>query len=206
MSSSLRKDLPLQILVYAYFPGRCLVQVHVQRDSPVSELHGLFPSEALSFIANGVSLCDQNTFDFYSIRDRDVVVALPAGSDVALVRKWSLVTDDSDTFAEKIGYLINHETSREVGRLRDFQMMRVERRPRSFRKLVSAYQNSHGRVASSPQASFTVPSAPVTPNVDPLPTFWRTEAMTTTVGSTEPLTVLKDEQIVSEQSPETLQP
>jgi hypothetical protein len=152
-------------------------------------------------------LSDQNTFDFYSIRQKDIIVAIPAESDPGDFRKWSSVTDDSETFAEKMSYLTSQGTSREVARLRDYQMIRAERRPRSFRKLISNYQNSgYGRVTSTLHVPLAIPSAPLLPNSNPLPIFWRRETTRTLVDSTQPFPVMKDEQIVSEQSPDTLQP
>jgi hypothetical protein len=192
MQKSARKGESGSILIYAYFPGRCVVQIHVDPRSLVSELHHFFPAERLSFIAHGIHLGDAFTLDSYSIHDKDVIIALPIESPPSDVHKWCTATDDTEVFADQVGFLVGQGTSREVARLRDFQMIRLEKRPRSFRRFISAYRPGRQPCTpTSPICQLTVGDRSVGPNADPLPVMWRTGDGSTPVAAA-PIPVEKD--------------
>jgi hypothetical protein len=192
MRSQRRSAEPTTLLIYAYFPGRCVVQIHIEPQWPVSELHRFFPAESLSFISNGIQLSDTFTFDFYRLHDKDVIVALPRGAPSADLQRWCVATDDSEAFTDQVGFLVGTGTSREVARLRDYQMIRVEKRPRTFRRFASACRNAgQTRTSSAAPCSLTVVDRPEEPSADPLPILWRTEGGDAPVAAA-PVSVVKD--------------
>jgi hypothetical protein len=64
------------------------------------------------------------TFSFYRIREMDVIVAVSGSNADAL--KWTKVTEESDTFQERIHFILNPGTARELSRLRDLIALRFD--------------------------------------------------------------------------------
>jgi hypothetical protein len=130
----------------------------------VSALQRLF-SEPHRFICNGVELLEHMTLDFYEIRDGDVIIALPGElQGLYKVADWITVTRDSDTFNQTVQSILNTRTAREVYRLRDLHIMRLEGRAKSYRH-VGDHVTFHGRLTESPgqkntQVNFAEAAAP----------------------------------------------
>jgi hypothetical protein len=189
------RSLPSPILLYAYFPGRCIVQVHVNPQSQISDLHHYFPSENVTFVANGIRLADSDTFQSCAIRDKDVIIAIPASAP-ANIPRWCALSEDSEAFAEQVGFLVNQRTSREVARLRDFQMTRVDRRPRQFRRYVSNFQTAHQPFSSRPGPGLSIGESASAPSVAPLPTLWREPGEDSDMPAAAEMQIVKEEHLV----------
>jgi hypothetical protein len=183
----------LKISLHVYFPGRCVAQVSVVATAQIQELRRLPHSDSVTFVCNGVHLLDNQTFGFYDLRPKDIIVALPCTPDNRDVPKWIALTHDSDAFGERIACIINQDISREAGRLRDFQLTKMERRPRTFRKLVA----NAGRKSPPPGRileTTVIAPQPDSPSRDPLPVGWAPARGQLIVGS--PALLVKDEQMV----------
>jgi hypothetical protein len=162
-----------KIALHVYYPGRCVAKVNVCPDAKVHDLHRLVPTDEVTFICNGVVLAKGCTFGFYGLREKDIVVCLPVAADSGDVCKWISLTRDSEAFNDRVSAIINPGTSREAARLRDFQFMRMERKPRAFRKLADNIQRRAGNHTVEKRSSPTLfLSGPDFPSVDPLPVFW----------------------------------
>jgi hypothetical protein len=191
---------PLKISLHVYFPGRCVAHVSVVATAQVQELRRLTRSDSVTFVCNGVHLLDNQTFAFYGLLPKDIIVALPDNHDVG---KWIVLTHDSDAFSDRIVCIVNRDISREVGRLRDFQLTKMERRARTFRKLVAS-----ARWTSPPprmtHETTVIAAPPESPNCDPLPVGWGPAREQNVVGS--PALLVKDEQMVGVRCGEPIRP
>ena len=183
-----------QLSIYLYIPGNCILKVRVSKSSPVSDLKKILRNEQAVFIYNGTMLDEKGTFQSYDLKDSEVIVALSSKYTSFEIERWMNATRDSDAFVEKIDGIVNQKTLRESARLRDFQLAKMERKPRAFRRLCATYrsfsESAISITSSDTTLSFNMPSSPST---DPLPIFWDSPVPQTTVGDvqdTEPIDVL----------------
>jgi hypothetical protein len=67
------------------------------------------------------------SFDFYTIEDRDTIVALPESSDpVRQFGRWAQSSRDSEAFNSLVNSIMNLTTRRESMRLRDLAVIKKE--------------------------------------------------------------------------------
>jgi hypothetical protein len=110
------------------------------------------------------------TFAASGFRNGDSIVALPVHTPGSICGRsqWINLTRDSESFNESLRWMLDPATAGESARLRDLQLMRLERRPRSMRRLCSPVLPE----ADSPPRtdSSTVLGLPLkSPSVDALP-------------------------------------
>jgi hypothetical protein len=86
---------------------------------------------------NGRLLLDSKTFECYDMLSKDSIVARSAEPSSDDTRRWLALTKEWEVLNERISCFANPSVSREVGRLRDLQLMRLDTRPRSVRKFMS---------------------------------------------------------------------
>lgn len=72
----------------------------------------------------------KNDFDAENIDDNEEV------------RKWMRLTQDTETFNEKMRLIVNQDNARETARLKDILLSKIERKPRYFRKLCLAIKEN----------------------------------------------------------------
>jgi hypothetical protein len=160
------------VSLHVYCPGRCVAKVNVRPGARIQELHRLIPGDAVTFVSNGVVLVEKQTFSFYGIRERDIIVSVPCQPTDREMAKWIDLTRDCEAFSERIASIIDQGTSREAGRIRDFQITRMERKPRTFRRLTNNCQRP--LLPLRPQKAFRtiLPERADGPSIEPLPVFW----------------------------------
>jgi len=165
-----RSTDPPKVLVNIYFPGKRILKANVVETATVSDLKPIIPFKGATLIHNGIVLTDSISFKYYGIKEKDVIVVVNSNKDSNSINKWKSITSDKEVFNEKIAGIIDPQTARETARIRDFQLMRMERKPRIFRKLCASIPTM---VESKPfsGASLTVFSyqRPGGPSSDPLP-------------------------------------
>lgn len=101
------------------------------------------------------------------------------------VRKWMRLTQDTETFNEKMRLIVNQDNARETARLKDIFLSKIERKPRYFRKLCLAtkenqnlYDNTNSLFASKSSIeqinSSLIVDYPTNdePSTEPLPIFF----------------------------------
>jgi hypothetical protein len=136
----------------------------------ISALQCLWPSSPKRFIYNGLELIDAMTFAFYGIRDGDSIIALPAGNDsLHHTSQWIALTRDADAFNDVLHWMLDPATAAESARLRDIHLLKLEMRPRAFRKLnVAEDDEKDGKAAPDVAAHRPAPA----PTTQPLPVPW----------------------------------
>jgi hypothetical protein len=136
----------------------------------ISALQSLWPSSPKRFIYNGVELADAMTFAFYGIRDGDSIIALPAGGDsLHHTSQWIAPTRDADAFNDALHWMLDPATAAESARLRDIHLLKLEMRPRAFRKMNIADDEEKDPKAAADVATCQPALAPTT---RPLPVPW----------------------------------
>jgi hypothetical protein len=126
-------------------------------------------------------LCPKMTFESCCIDDGASIVALreeylkdPARK--AFVESWVLLTQDAETFNERINFTLNPAARMEVARLRDLRHIRMERRSKYFSRLTQSVMNLEAaariKVVGSLNLNYEVLDAP---NCKALPVLWQCE-------------------------------
>jgi hypothetical protein len=144
----------------------------VRLSSQVQSLQSLWSSPK-RFIFNGAELLETMTFNFYGIRDGDSIVAISVNNCHSLygLNYWLSLTRDSDSFNDSLRWMLDAKTNGEAARLRDLQMVRVERKSRLFRRISSAVVNEE--TCSGITAPLVIDYPPASePSTEPLPVPW----------------------------------
>jgi hypothetical protein len=113
------------------------------------------------------------TFDYYGIREGDVIVALPEGETrrPSVMNLWINMTRDQENVRELIRWMLDPTTSGEAARLRDLHMIKAEQRPRSFAKVCSTFQQANRQGSTIGQTTISS-ERPQFPSTDALPAVW----------------------------------
>ena len=168
--------------ILVYVPGCCVARININLKSKISELRFFVPSQSsITFLFNGQILLENFSFEFYGIKPLDIVVIVQQSQQDDST-KWISLTKDNDSFTDRISSIINQKTSREAARLRDFQLIRMERKPKTFRKLCSAKMtrmsnsNSYNiynlyQDTNSIKTNIDYKKSD-SPNTEELPSFW----------------------------------
>ena len=164
------KKIPLLV----YFPGRCIVRVTVSPKATIDDLRRStrIPKMSVDFIANGQILIEGRPFSYFRLSTGDVIVAISKKSENAEISKWMSMTRDSESFSERISSIIDPNTAREAARLRDFQMLRMERKPNCYRRLTSSLKTQLLCDSFAYQTVVVDHNINSQPNTDPLPVLW----------------------------------
>jgi hypothetical protein len=194
-----------KILIHIYLPGRCIAQVNVVPGSPIRELRSVLRSDRITFLFNGILLSDSNSFDFYGIREQDFLLALPIPPEAAYTSGWISLSQDTESFKERLECLLNRGTASEVARIRDQQFTKIERRPRTFRRLTASCQGGLEFPPPETQSSaMVIARSDDAPSVAPLPILWSEPAANVMVAPGQNLGLVKDDQFVSDREAETV--
>ena len=156
-----------------YHPCRYVVKLILNPKAHISDLRRLLPLEHCQFVFEGQLLVDTKTFQFYGIKTGDTLVVVQAAEMGLEVDKWLSITDDVDGFRDKMKSVLNEGAGRETARIRDMLMTKLERKPRTFRKLCVAVENLAQRTFSGKNielnTDFVTGDAP---SDKPLPVNW----------------------------------
>ena len=162
-----------KISMVVYFPGKWVFKASVSKFASIKELKGLLPDKSVSFVYDGNLLIDSHTFSFYGIKNGDILIVIKSTDNNFLNQKWIAYSKENDTFNERINSIINPQTTNEVVRLRDLQMSRIERKPKTFRKLCQTATNFETKFNNNRLLEVNISNTPpINPSTSPLPIFW----------------------------------
>lgn len=175
MSSASEED---KIFVLVYYPGKWVLKANVLPTATAKDLRMLIPESNVSFIHNGRCLLNSIPFSMYNIKERDIIIVCKNERQI-VKEKWYSITKDNETFKNRVGSVIDPKTAREAARLKDFQMLRLEKRTKVFMKLCAQYTNKFDTACDTQQELNRAKNSPKTIipeksslNSDPLPIFW----------------------------------
>ena len=137
-------------------------------------------------------MSDSYPLMYYDIKERDIIIVVPAES---LTEQWISMTRNSEMFKDRVRNIIDYQTSQEMARIRDFQIAKIERRPKIFRRMCSSVNNPMTRTRSKPSFSLSraPESPPPAPSAEPLPAFWASSCGVAPVPPMAPLSPLSTE-------------
>ncbi|OHT00732.1 hypothetical protein TRFO_32455 [Tritrichomonas foetus] len=178
MGTSTRK-IPIVI----YLPSKYVVKLSVAPSAYVNELRRIITINNIDFVFNGTILSGNQTFRSAGLKSGDSIVVIfhKSNSDKTYeeLQKWLQITQDSESFNEKMQLILNEDNAREAARLRDVFLSKIERKPRSFRRLCLAVaENNKNKEREVQGNNFSLSidyEKPEMPSCDPLPIFFTSE-------------------------------
>ena len=168
-----------KIFVLIYFPGKWVLKANVLSTATIKDIKKLIANDDVVFIHNGVEMNDSLPFSFYEVKDRDLLIVCSKMKRF-VHEKWTNLTKDTDLFNERVSSIIDPRTSREAARLKDFQFLRMERKPRAYRRICLQFieEEANKRILQSEKKRKhitvipEIPSSISQPSSNPLPIFW----------------------------------
>ena len=131
---------------------------------------------------SGMVITKNITFKSLGVKPGESIVLISSKSKSRScddeIQKWVQITQDMEAFNEKMQLILNEDNAREAARLWDVVLSKIERKPRSFRRLCLALsENNKLRDAEENEENesnqlstdYTIPDYPST---DPLPVFF----------------------------------
>jgi hypothetical protein len=121
-----------------------------------------------------MALMERNTFEFYGINDCDMIVLVPRPEKPPPIAAYPPgPATDGETIKDKLRQM-TQSRDEENARLRDLKLVRMERKPRTFRKLVRSQDDATfpGSWRSFHQ-TVLADTDPTAPSEDPLPMCWQ---------------------------------
>jgi hypothetical protein len=134
-------------------------------------------------LCKGQILSLTESFGFYQISDNDAIVAMPLDSPGFGLARWLDVTRRPDSFNDWIRWLLEERTQHETARLRDLSVIRLERKPRQFRRWCSGFASS-SRFAEDKTSLNAGYERTKSPSDLPLPVLWADEPLSEPVALT----------------------
>lgn len=185
------------------FPGKYLAQIEVVADSKISNIRAVEDND-VHFLYNGYFLNESKSFSFYNLSENDTIVVVPTSADdKQLKNKYKNITHDMSKFLSHLkrrqlrkSYSQNDENSqmlndpsvqREVSRIRDVELLRMEYKPKFLRKIQMRHNNllnsnsknqfdlflskDDNEINKSTEMSTIIGPQTLEPSIDPLPIF-----------------------------------
>lgn len=187
-----------RVPIRAYFPSRSVVTIKVNLSVRVSDLRKLMHLESCCFIYQGQIMCERRPLHTYNIKEDEVIVVISDAQQSPELDKWLSVTSEADCFQDRIRFMVNDTTARETAKLRDMVMTKIERKPRSFRRLCNAVQALPKRQFYNRDIPLNLDyETPDAPSCAPVPVNWDGSAN----PSTDVGVAASEDALVSEKVP-----
>ncbi|OHS93204.1 hypothetical protein TRFO_12037 [Tritrichomonas foetus] len=156
------------------YPGHYLAQIEVIANAKISNLRNIVDDPEVYFYFNGCFLHESKPFNFYNMNEKDTIIVVPHADSIMPIGKFlELISDKGcqEALEQKYTPLF----CKEVSKLRDLEMVRLEIKPRLFRKVTAKIVKS-GVIPQNIHQTFakdTVINEPADmPNTEPLPVFF----------------------------------
>jgi hypothetical protein len=153
-----------QIIVSIVTPGAPLKITAVYPSTPVSVLNAVVPNSDLFF--QGQTLIETRSFSFYGIRANDMIVAIRRTR-----RTNHAAWIEEHYFGDIARHFINRSLYAESLRLHDTHAIRMETRPKWFRRLCREVELNGGPPPNGQFATQIPPEATAVSSA-PLPICW----------------------------------
>jgi hypothetical protein len=120
-----------------------------------------------------MALLERNTFELYGINDCDMIILVPRPQTPPVGGFPQFPARGGETIRDKLR-LMTQCRDEETARLCDLKLARMERKPRSFRRLVRSQDDTSFPGAwRSFHRTVVADGEPAAPSEDPLPICWR---------------------------------
>ena len=177
-----------------YFPSRFVSKISVSLSTRVGDLRKLMRLGPCELVCQGQVLADSQTLRFYNMKERDTIVVISGVPSEHEIERWLVVTSDTEAFHDRMQFMVNEKTAREAARMHDVLMTKIERKPRTFRRVCAAVANR--------SADCEVRTTEVTvnygkaeePSSRPLPVHWPVEEIAKASVPTREETLVEDKE------------
>ena len=154
--------------IFVYFPGQWILKASVLKSASTKDLAQFMPEKDITFIHNGVILNSTLPFGFYEIKPSDIIICV---RNRDLNTQWLSLTN-RELVHERVSEVMDPQVSYELAKLRDLQMLRIERKPKLYRKM--CIQLNEETETKTPSFTLLIPPKPKKPSDSPLPLIWST--------------------------------
>jgi hypothetical protein len=141
----------------------------------VASLKHLLPIPESALIFKGAVLSDDHAIEFYHVNMNDAIVAIPLAAISRIGRRWMILTEDADSFADSVNVMIHPVSTMELLRLQDLMFAKRELRSGRFRRWMAHQTVTCGSVVPAQIYSTIVPAAATELSTSPLPVCWGRE-------------------------------
>jgi hypothetical protein len=140
----------------------------------IADLKQFVPDPGYIFMADGIVMVEGVPLKSYSLKDGSYIVAIMQQA-TNVQEQWSQLMRDRDAFENRMASIANPQLTRDIGRLRDLRLMRLERRPDFLPRLSSYFAEMSER---TPRKFETVvcPRAQK-PSTEAIPIRWEESVM-----------------------------
>ena len=163
------------VLIFVYFPGQWILKASVLESASTKDLEQFMPEKEISFIYNGIILNSNLPFSFYGVKTHDIIICVRTKEINA---QWLSLTN-RELINQRVSEVVDPRVSYEMAKLRDYQMLRIDRKPKLFRKM--CMQLNDEIETTAPSIPLEIPSRSLKPSVSPLPSFWSSSLLLNTV-------------------------
>jgi hypothetical protein len=166
------ESTPLPIIIYVSVPREIALKARINLASPTKVLHQLFPGSEMTFCYQGQIMHDTVPFLDYQIEENTTVVAVrKSGTNQREMERFLQLSADNEGFCRMIKLLMNPNTRKEWGRLRDSAILRKEIRQRKSIPLAYMYPRPWQQLKRQ-EPTMIGYDLPCQPSVEPLPSCW----------------------------------
>lgn len=162
-----------KISIMLYLPSRVILKVGVNKYAKVSILKNAIKSPDNSnymFTYQGMLLSESSNIADYNIPSQSIIIVQKRMQETKRIQP-ELNLSEAEYITDSYRGIHNDNTKREMYRLNDLQMVKYERNPRAFRKLVACYDQQEQELKYVPNRTYY--DIPAQYPVDiPLPVFW----------------------------------
>jgi hypothetical protein len=152
-------------------PMCCVTSLAVSGSALVGSIRGRFPGRC--FIYKGEHLEENRAFSSYGMQSTEPIVAVACDWPRSVAQHWAEITRNSDGFYDTIRGVMNRATRLEALRMHDVRALRLETRPRHYRRYVnSSSPLKAADLSKLGQSATVIPRPAERPSIEPLPFAW----------------------------------
>lgn len=154
--------------VFVFVPNKYTKRITVRKGDACGTLKNIFGHDNTTFLYKGQSLNFDSTFGDYNITNRDSIIALDSGCESTEISKWMSLSRDADDLNDALRKVMSQSSRGEFLRKMDMSSMRLELKPRAFRRLVTRCMNREESGKVTEHVTVMAPT-PSTIRTEPLP-------------------------------------
>ena len=158
----------MPIKINCLIPNISLKEINVELYHKIQLIMNIV-GKNVSLIHQGQVLNPSLTVGFYKINDGDCLISVNS-QNTKQINSWKNISLNRADIMSKLSgkNVVNKE--KELVRLKDVSMLKMDLKPRSYRKIVSRLINKPEKVMKIEETKYT---APIVPCCDALPVFWK---------------------------------
>ena len=159
----------MELCILLHVPNRGTQRIRVRSDNRIGKLAEGFEG-SVSLMRGGVTLNPNMTFDFYGVKNDDVIFVVREDHRRE-TKKWlSMAPDQVDHLERTVKLLMDTESHDLVVHRLDVRHMKLELRPSSYRRMLRSFcRRSEEDSLRLSHDVVIIPEPPEGPAVTPLP-------------------------------------